>query len=91
MARVNIAFTIPDDQMARVLAALRTHYGPVRTEVAPSVEGDKAQFTEREMTAAEILDALRDGVISHIRSVVGRVEAEAAKKAASDTLSGVTG
>jgi hypothetical protein len=74
MAVINLAVTIPDNQVARMQAALQTWWGLVED---PPGSG---QF--RDLTNAELTERLRQGVVRNIRDIVKRVEADAAKAAA---------
>jgi hypothetical protein len=72
MAVVNLSITIPDAQMARVQAACRAAFGQV----------DDGAGGFRDLTNAEIVERLRQGVITQIKTMVSRSEREAARIAA---------
>lgn len=74
MATINLAVTIPDNQVSRMRTALRTWWGPV--------EDPPGSGTMRQMTNAELEERLRQVVVRNIRDIVKRVEADAAKAAA---------
>ena len=74
MAVINLAVTIPDDQVVRMRAALRTWWGKVEDPLG------SGQF--RDLTNAELTERIRLGVVRNIRDIVKRVEADAAKAAA---------
>jgi hypothetical protein len=73
MATRNITITYPDGQGARIVAALKTHYGPI-TEGEPPVQ--------RERTNAEAFAAFEASVKNSLRHIVRSVEQEAARQAA---------
>lgn len=74
MATINLAVNIPDGQVARMRAALRTWWG--------DIEDPPGSGTMRPMTNAELEEKLRQVVVRNIRDIVKRVEADAAKAAA---------
>lgn len=82
MARFSIAFTIPDDQLQRVIAAMREHYGPVYEEIAGVVSA-------RDRTPAELLDDLRGTVVAEIKRIVSVTEAATAARNAKSELDGI--
>ena len=73
MATRNIPVTYPDGQAARIVAALKTHYGPI-TEGEPPVA--------RERTNAEAFAAFEASVKDSLRHIVRNAERQAAKEAA---------
>jgi len=83
MARFSIAFTIPDDQVPRVVAAMKEHYGQIVEEV-------NGVATPRDRTSAELLDKLRETVIVEIKNIVSATEAATAARAAKTSLDGIT-
>ena len=72
MPTITISFDIPDGQMPRLIAALRTHWGQV-----PDGNGGS-----RDMTGPEILTRVRLYTMSWLRKTVQQVEADQAAKAA---------
>ena len=80
MAVLNLAITIPDDQVARMRAALRTHWGQVEDPVGQSPP------VYRDLTNNELTEKLRTSLVSSIKDIVKRVEADAAKAAAEATI-----
>lgn len=74
MATLNLAINIPDDQVTRMRTALRTHWG--------QVEDPPGSGTMRDLTNAELTEKLRTSLVSSIKDIVRRVEADAAKAAA---------
>jgi hypothetical protein len=72
MAIINLAITVPDAQMARVQAACRATFGQV----------DDGLGGLRDLTNAEIIERLRQGVIGQIKTMVARTERSAAIAAA---------
>lgn len=74
MATINLAITIPDAQMTRVQAALKTHW---------------AEAGKPTLTNAQVVERLRTSVISSIKDIVKRVEEDAAKASAIATVTEV--
>lgn len=92
MARLSIAFTIPDDQLQRVIAAMREHYGPVyETTLVPNgPEGGMMEVpVSRDRTPAELLDDLRGTVVAEIKRIVSVTEAATAARNAKSELDGI--
>lgn len=67
MATIPLTITVPDAQMSRVQAACRATFGQV----------DNGAGGLRDMTNAEIIERLRQDVISMIKGMVFTREAEA--------------
>lgn len=79
MAVVNLSVTIPDGQMSRVQAACRAHFGQVPSGPPDPVTG---VVPMRDMTNAEIVERIRQDVISTIKGIVWTQEAEAKRREA---------
>ncbi len=78
MTDINLKVTIPDNQMARVQAALRAHWGKVPDE------GSEEEGAMRDMTGPELVEKLRQSIRRSIVDIVKRQEQDAAKKTAAD-------
>lgn len=78
MATRNITITYPDGAAARVLAALKTHYGQI------TVPGATPQdpVTYRDRTNAEAFAAFEASVKDSLRHIVRTAEKQAAVTAA---------
>lgn len=72
MPAVTISFNVPDDQMPRLVAALRLYWGQV-----PDGNGGS-----RDMTGPEILARVRLHTTAWLRKTVQQVEAEQASRTA---------
>ena len=81
---VDISIQIPDDQLDRVVSAMRTHYGPVEDGVD---ENGAPIF--RDMTTAEVGDKIKEETRQRVIDVVRSVENQAAARAAVSSVSDV--
>jgi len=93
MAQFSIAFTIPDAQLPRVIAAMKEHYGPVYdVTLVPNGPGGAMMEVpvRRDRTNAELLAKLRETVITDIKNIVSEVEAATAARTAATDLDGIT-
>lgn len=63
MARISLPVDIPDDQLPRVQAALRSRYGRI-----------EENGEQRDMTGQELVERLRQEVIQLLKQAVQRYE-----------------
>lgn len=96
MATFTFTFNVPDDQMDRINAALRKHFGPVVERVTNEVVNPETgevttttTSTQRELTGDELLARVRQMSIDSVKNIVISVEAEAAARAARDAVTAV--
>lgn len=73
MATVNLAITIPDDQVDRMRAGLRAYWG--------KIEDPPGSGQMREMTNAEVVERLRKETIGNIKLMVKKAETRQAEEA----------
>lgn len=97
MATFTIEFTVADEHMDRIRAALRKHFGPVYETVTQDVTdpdtGDvttSSSSVARDMTGEELLARIRQMSIDNIKGIVMSVEAEEAARLAREAVSSVT-
>jgi hypothetical protein len=90
MATIDISLNIPNDQMPRVLAGLRAHFGQVPDENQPEptvigppgVERRIGQIVMRDRTNAELMAEVKKFMRSWLRNIVVDTETKAAETAA---------
>jgi len=85
MTDVNFTITIPDNQMARVTAAMQTHYGQVEDGADP----ETGEPVFRDLTGAEIVQRIKGETRQRIIDIVRSVENQAAARAAIQAVSDV--
>ena len=81
---VDISIQIPEDQLNRVVSAMRIHYGPVQDGVD---ENGAPIF--RDMTAGEVGNKIKEETRQRVIDVVRSVENQAAARAAVSAVSDV--
>ena len=79
MAVYNLPIAYPDGQQARILSALKIHYGQINDN-----------GTLRDRTNAEALSAFGDSCRNSLAKLVNRVEMDAATTAAASTVTEVS-
>jgi hypothetical protein len=79
VATIPLSITVPDAQMARVQAACRASFGQVPDGTADPVTGLP---NLRDLTNQEIIERLRQSVITQIKTMVSNTERAAARAAA---------
>ena len=79
MAQFNLVIAHPDAQQTRIVSALKTHW----TTQEQDENGDVQTVVP---TNAEVVEKLRQSVISAIKDIVKRVERDAAVQAAADAI-----
>lgn len=77
MATLNLDINIPDAQVPRMQAAMRTHFG----QVADGVDENGAPIM-RDMTAQEIVQAIKKDTRQRLIDIVRSIENQAAARAA---------
>lgn len=97
MATFTIQFTVADEHMDRIRAALRKHFGPVNENVTEEVVDPETQevtlntiTVTRELTPEELLARVRQLSIDNIKAIVMSVEANEAINAARASVEAVT-
>ena len=81
---VDISIQIPEDQLNRVVSAMRIHYGPVQDGVD---ENGAPIF--RDMTAGEVGNKIKEETRQRVIDVVRSVENQSAARAAVSAVSDV--
>ena len=76
---VELSITIPENQLDRVVSAMRIHYGPVE-DGAPIF---------RDMTAGEVGNKIKEETRQRVIDIVRSVENQAAARAAVSAVSDV--
>lgn len=96
MATFTIQFTVADEHMDRIRAALHKHFGPINEIVTQDVTdpetGETTQTSSvnsREMTGEEMLAKIREMSINNVKAIVMSVEAEEAARAARESVTAV--
>lgn len=84
MADVNFTITIPDNQMDRVTAAMREHFGQIEDGV-----DEEGLPVFRDLTAAEIVQRIKGDTRQRIIDIVRSVENQTAARAAVSSVSDV--
>lgn len=71
MGTFNLAIQYPDNQQARILDALKTHWTTLDADGNPVVP-----------TPPQVVEHLRQAVVRSVRDIVRKVESDAARAAA---------
>jgi hypothetical protein len=82
MVTMTLAINIPDDQLTRVRAAARAHWGQVIDNPGDPNANPPVPPTFRDMTNAEINERFRKSVVAMIKDMVKRTEEDAASDTA---------
>lgn len=97
MATFTIQFSVADEHMDRISAALRKHFGPtydtVTTETTDPETGAVTTTTAqvpRDMNGEELLARVRQLSIDNVKAIVMSVEANAAIEAARASVEAVS-
>jgi hypothetical protein len=81
---VELSITIPENQLDRVISAMRIHYGPIE-----DVVDENGAPIFRDMTAGEVGNKIKEETRQRVIDIVRSVENQAAARAAVSAVSDV--